>query len=124
MLAGTTPIVARECRVARRLARLFRIERCGVLARRPRDIVRRMIDRRAQLIDELVRLEACRRSLEPWTLPELDVAMGMLAREVNCTEQYCLERLAEIGDELRRRRGVGAGSGLRESTTGRFLGRG
>lgn len=83
-----------------------------------------MVDRRAQLIDELVRLEECRRSLEPWTLPELDVAMGTLAREVNSTEQYCLERLAEIGDELRRRRGIGSRTGLRDGMSGQLLGRG
>jgi len=123
MLDQATPLARKECRLARRLARLFRIERTGGLTRRPRDIARRIVDRRAQLIDELVRLEECRRSLEPWTLPELDVAMGILAREVRSTEQHCLERLAEIGDELRRRRGIGIRTGLRDGTSGQLLGR-
>jgi hypothetical protein len=124
MLGEATPLAMRECRVARRLARLFRIERSGGLARRPKDVVQRMVDRRARLIDELVRLEECRRSLEPRTLPELDVAMGTLAREVDSTQQHCLERLAEIGDELRRRRGIGIRTGLRDGTSGQLLGRG
>ena len=124
MPGEATPLVTEECRVARRLARLFRIERSGGLARRPRNVVQRMVDRRAELIDELVRLEECRRSLEPWRLPELDVAMNTLAREVDCTEQHCLERLAEIGDELRRRRGTGMRTGLRDGTFGQLLGRG
>jgi hypothetical protein len=124
MTADPSALTKRECYVARRLARLFRIERSGGLARRPRDVVRRMVDRRAQLIDELVRLEQCRRSLEPWTLPELDVAMGTLAREVDCTQQHCLDRLAEIGDELRRQRGVGTRTGLRDGTSGQLLGSG
>jgi hypothetical protein len=124
MTADASALTRRECRVARRLARLFRIERSGGFARRPRDVVRRMVDRRAQLIDELVRLEEYRRSLEPGTLPELDVAIGTLAREVDCTEQHCLERLAEIGDELRRRRGVGTRTGLRDGASGQLLGRG
>jgi hypothetical protein len=124
MLGEATPLARKEYRVACRLARLFRIERSGGLARRPRDIVRRMVDRRAQLIDELVRLEECRRWLEPWRSPELDVAMGALAREVDCTQQHCLERLAEIGDELRRRRGIGIRTGLRDGTSGQLLGSG
>jgi hypothetical protein len=124
MLGEATPLARKECRVARRLARLFRIERSGGLARRPREIARRMVDRRAQLIDELVRLEECRRSLGPSTLPELDIVMGALAREVDCTEQHFLERLAEIGDELRRRRGIGIRTGLRDGTSGQLLGRG
>jgi hypothetical protein len=123
MLGEATPLAIKECRVARRLARLFRIERTGGLARRPRDIARRIVNRRAELIDELVRLEECRRSLEPATLPELDDAMDSLAREVDSTEQHCLERLAEIGDELRRRRGIGIRTGLRDGTSGQLLGR-
>jgi hypothetical protein len=124
MLGEATPLATKECRVARRLARLFRIERSGSLARRPKDVVRRMVDRRAQLIDELVRLEECRRSLEFSTLPDLDVAMAILAREVDCTQQHCLERLAEIGEELRRRRGIGIRTGLRDGMSGQLLGRG
>ena len=81
-----------------------------------------MIDRRGRLIDELVRLEERRRSLEPWSTTELDLAMGSLAREVARTEQYCLERLAELGEELERRRGIGTATGLRDGADGRLLG--
>jgi hypothetical protein len=124
MLGEATPLTKKECRVVRRLARLFRIERSGGLARRPKDVVRHMIDRRAGLIDELLRLEECRRSLEPLPIPELDVAMRSLAREVNCMEQHCLERLATIGEELRRRRGAGTLTGLRDGASGQLLGHG
>ena len=124
MLGEATPLTTKECRVARRLARLFRIEHSGGLARRPKDVVRRMVDRRAHLIDELLRLEECRRSVEPARIPELDGAMRALAREVDCMEQHCLERLAAIGEELRRRRGIGTLSGLRDGGSGQLLGQG
>jgi hypothetical protein len=124
MLGEATPLTVKECRVARRLARLFRVEHSGALARRPKHVVRHMVDRRARLIDELLRLEECRRSLEPMPIPELDGAMRVLARAVNCMEQHCLERLAAIGEELRRRRGIGTLSGLRDSGSGQLLGQG
>jgi hypothetical protein len=124
MVDQGTALMRREYRIARRLARLFRIERSGRFARLPHDIVQRLMNRRGQLIDEMQRLEQKRRALEPWTPMELDLAMGALAKEVNRTERYCLDRLAELGVELQRRRGAGTPSGLRDGGDGRLLGHG
>lgn len=113
-----------EYRLARRLARLFRIERRGRLERWPGGVAARFVARRGELVDELMRLEQRRRSLTPWPLPELDLALAALAREVSSGEQWCHERLAELGAELDRRRGVGTSTGLRDSGAGELLGRG
>ncbi|HWD58906.1 MAG TPA: hypothetical protein VG308_11535 [Stellaceae bacterium] len=120
----TTRLMTREYRAARRLARLFRIERAGGLARRPPEIAKRLVARRGRLVDELARLEAQRRALAPWTIVELDLAMGALAREVDSAERWCLGRLAELGDELARRRGAGGTTGLRDGAAGQLLGHG
>ena len=124
MIDDGTALLKREYRAARRLARLFRIERSGRFERWPSDTVWRLMNRRRMLIDELLRLDAGRRSLEPWSSVELELAMGTLAREVDRTEQHCLERLAELGAELERRRGVGTATGLRDVVDGRLLGSG
>jgi hypothetical protein len=122
MLDDATALIRQERRAARRLARLFRIERTGRLARRSDEVSARIIERRGLLVAELARLEARRQSLAPWTTVELDVAMGGLAKEVERGEQRCLELLAELGVELARRRG--GVTGLRDGTEGRLLGRG
>jgi hypothetical protein len=117
-------LVTQEYRVASRLARLFRIERSGRFSGRSSETVRRLIERRGRLVDTLARLDATRRSLVPWKTAELDLAMGELKREVDSTEQCCLELLAELGEELRRRRGVVAATGLRDGACGQLLGHG
>lgn len=124
MVDPGTELMRRELLVARRLARLFRLERSGRLWRWPVDTARRLIDRRARLIDELARLEERRRSLTPRTVDDLDLTMGALAREVEQGEQRCLELLAELGARLSRLRGQGTATGLRDSAGGRLLGRG
>jgi len=124
MVDPGTELMRRELLVARRLARLFRLERSGRMRRWPADTVRQLIDRRAGLIDELARLEQRRRSLNPWTLDELDLMMGALAREVEQGEQRCLEFLAELGARLSGLRGQGTATGLRHGAGGRLLGRG
>lgn len=124
MIDDATVLLRREYRMARRLARLFRIERAGGFARRPGDVARRLIERRGRVIDDLVRLDARRLSLAPWTSTELDAAIGALAREVGRAEQRCREVLAELGAELRRRRGLGTATGLRDGAGGRLLGSG
>lgn len=117
-------LMRREIRAARRLVRLFRIERSGRLGRRPRPTVRQLIERRGALIDELVRLEAKRRSCAPWTLTELDLAMGALRLEMERTEQSCQALLARLGAELGRLRGAGGATGLRGDAGGQLLGSG
>lgn len=123
MIDEATVLLRREYRMARRLARLFRIERTGGLARRPGEVARRFIERRGRVVDDLVRLDARRLSLGPWTSTELDNAIGALAREVDRAEQRCRELLAELGAELERRRGLGTATGLRDGG-GRLLGNG
>ncbi|HEV2188388.1 MAG TPA: hypothetical protein VGR70_14360 [Stellaceae bacterium] len=117
-------LMRREILVARRLARLFRLESSGHLRSWPAETARRLIDRRGRLIDELTRLEERRRSLAPWVPNELELTMGVLTREVARGEQRCLEFLAEIGARLSQLRGEGAATGLRDGADGRLLGRG
>jgi hypothetical protein len=123
MIDQATALSRRERQVARRLARLFRAERLGRFEARPIELAKRLVDRRTGLIEELLLLEERRRSLEPWTPTELDLAMGVLAKEVECAEQHCLERLAELSAELRLRRGAPP-TGLRDRVNGRVLGQG
>lgn len=113
-----------ESRAVRRLARLFRWERTGRLARLPPAVTARLTERRGAVIDQVIRLETRRRSLAPWTTGELDRAMDALALEVERAERHNLARLAELGAELARRRGGGAATGLRDGAAGRVLGRG
>ncbi len=122
MIDDTTALITREYRVARRLARLFRLERSAGFARRSADVARRLLERRGAVIDELMRLDAKRLSLAPWATAELDIAMSALAREVDRAEQHCQELLAELGGELKRRRGLGTATGLRDGADGRLLG--
>ena len=122
MIDETTALIRQEYRTARRLARLFRIERSGGFARRPAELMRRWAERRGAVIDELMRLDAKRLSLAPWTTADLDIAMGALAREIDRAEQRCRELLAELGAELERRRGLGTATGLRDGADGRLLG--
>jgi hypothetical protein len=119
-----TDLMRQEVWAARRLVRLFRIERSGRLARRRTDIALRLIERRGQLIDELRRMEIRRRSVAPLIPAELGLTMAQLSREVASSEQSCLELVARLSAELRRLRGEGPASGLRDSTGGRLLGSG
>jgi hypothetical protein len=120
MADDRTTLMRREYRLAHRLLRLFRIERSGRVDRWPGSVGDQMRARRARLIDEMLSLEAVRRAMEPSAPAELAGAMSLLAREVGCAEQYCLQRLSEIGGELSRRRG--APTGLRDGG-GQVLGR-
>jgi hypothetical protein len=124
MIDEATALIRQEYWAARRLARLFRIERSGGLARRPAEIVRRMIERRGDLIGELASIDVKRLSLASEPTPELDLAMGSLAREVGRAEQRCREVIAELDAELQRRRGIGTATGLRDGADGRLLGSG
>jgi hypothetical protein len=117
-------LMRQEVQAARRLARLFRIERSGCLARRPGETGRQFLDRRGVLVDELARLEAKRQSIAPGTPTELDLAMDALRLEVDRAEQFCLALLARLGAELGRLRGEGRVTGLRDSASGQLLGRG
>jgi hypothetical protein len=120
MADDPTALMRREYRLAHRLCRLFRIERTGRLDRRLGPVADQLRARRSRVIDEMLRLEAARRAIEPGVPPDLAEAMSVLAREVGCAEEYCLQRLAEAGAELGRRRGLS--TGLRDGA-GQVLGR-
>jgi len=124
MIDDATALIRREYRVVCRLARLFRIERSGGLARRPAEIARCMLERRSDLIGELASIDLKRRSRASEPTPDLDLAMGSLAREVDRAEQRCRELIAALGGEIERRRGMGAATGLRDGADGRLLGSG
>jgi hypothetical protein len=117
-------MIRREARAARRLARLFRIERRGGFARWPAATVSRLVERRGALVDELLRLDTRRQSIARRTTADLRLAMGALAREVHRGEQHCQGQLAELGAELARRREPGATTGLRDGAGGQLLGSG
>jgi hypothetical protein len=124
MIDRDMELTRREIRIVRRLSRLFRIERSGRLGRRPLDTVRRLIDRRGLLIEELMRLDARRRASALGASGELDLAMAAFATEIEEGGRRCQEVLAELGAELSRLRGEGAATGLRDGVAGQLLGRG
>lgn len=115
-------LAMRECRAARRLSRLFRIERLGRFERHPIETVRQLIGRRAVLVDELAQLEAKRRALAAPLPAALDAALGELAREVDAARQSCLARAEQLAAELGQRRGEGRATGLRGGGAGQLLG--
>ena len=68
-----------EIRLVRRVARLFRGERAGLLRHRSASAALRLIDRRGRLIGELMELDLQRRSLAPTGASELDATMTSFA---------------------------------------------
>jgi hypothetical protein len=116
--------MTRQSLIARRLRRLFRLERAGAFARRPAEIVWRLIARRAQLMAELSGVERRRHEARVPPSPELHEAVGELAAEVALSRTYCETLAAGLGTELRARRGQTAPSGLRGAGGGRLLGSG
>ena len=115
-------LAVRECRAARRLTRLFRIERRGRFERHSVETVRQLIGRRAVLVDELAQLEANRHALGAPLPAELGAALGELAREVGAARQSCLARSEQLAAELAQRRGEGRATGLRGGSAGQLLG--
>jgi hypothetical protein len=113
-----------ESRAARRLGRLFRIERVGCFERRPIETVWRLIRRRARLVDELIRLDSERRSQAAPGSVELGVAIGELAGEVDRSQRRCVDRISALAGELRRQQAGGIATGLRDGADGRLLGHG
>jgi hypothetical protein len=124
MIDSAMALTRREIRIVQRLSRLFRAERSGRFGRWPVDAVRRLIERRDTLIEELLQLETKRRASASVTCQELDLAMVSFATEVERGDQRCREILAELGAELGRLRGEGTATGLRGGVAGHLLGRG
>jgi hypothetical protein len=119
MIEAVPDLEARERRLARRLSRLFRIERAGGFDRRSAATVRRLIDRRGALIDALIALERRRGSGRSVALHQ---AMAELSREVRQAREQAEARIADLRVELGLRRGAGPPTGLRSGTSGRLIG--
>ena len=119
-----TDLDARERRAVRHLARLFRIERGADGERRPAAATQRLLARRAALIDEVIALDAQRRSNGVPDSQALDAALHRLADELPPARDHALARLRQLEAELRSRRGDRASTGLRGSAGGQLLGRG
>jgi uncharacterized membrane protein YccC len=124
MAAPNPDPTARQSRLVRRLARLFRLERAGAFYRRSAETAWRLISRRGQLMAELTRLERHRREARVPPSPELDTAVRELAEEVALSRTYGETLAASVGAELRARRGAAMPSGLRDGGGGRLLGSG
>lgn len=124
MIAPPPDPDARECRLARRIARLFMAERAGRFDRLPLATAQRLIERRGALIAELIGTEARRRrgvSPDPSMLAQ---ALAELAREADRLRAPVEQRLARIEAELGMRRSGAPATGLRHAAGGRLLGKG
>ena len=124
MAAAPRDLDARQCHIARRLARLFRIERTGGFERRPMAVIRRVIERRGALIDELIACERRRPNALTGSSAALEQALTELAVEVQQARECIEMRLARLRTELGLRRGAGPPSGIRDRASGRLIGRG
>jgi hypothetical protein len=112
--------VDRQSRAARRLARLFRIERNGGFERWPAGINRQVIERRGQLVDALLTDLQAMPVRPP---PPLDRALAELSQEVRWALDPVRMRLQQIGKDLRLSRGEGLPTGIRNSPSGHSLGK-
>jgi hypothetical protein len=124
MADSETEIIRRESRAARRLGRLFRIERAGGFDRRSVATVRRLIERRGMLVSELLLIDGMRRALNPPRSAELDQVLAELAREVNGSLHRSQKQVERLHTDLRLRRGEGMPTGIRDGAGGLLLGRG
>jgi hypothetical protein len=115
-------MMRRENCAARRLSRLFRIERKGGCDRRPVAITKRLMERRGALIEALLMMVLERRAMGAQPSAELDHALAALAREVGCARDAAQARLEQIRKDLRLSRGEGLPTGIRGSSNGHTLG--
>jgi hypothetical protein len=122
MSETATDTILRETHVAGRLCRLFKIERGGGFGRLTIRTVQRLIERRSTLIEQLLLLDAGRRSLASPVSAELGNALRELAREVHRSLPSAENRLHRLDRDLRAQQGYGLTTGIRNSTTGRLLG--
>jgi hypothetical protein len=117
-------ILAQERRLARRVERLFRLERRGAMPRRSRDLAGRLAGRRGDLVTALMRADAARRALDLPVSPELRAALEALWRETGRARDSADTRLRQLAAELRLARGDGTASGVRHSVDSRLIGTG
>jgi hypothetical protein len=125
MIETDRTILAHESHLARRLGRLFRAERQGRFSDRPRGLAERLVRRRGELIEALVRTDAARRALDLPISPDLRQAAEALARETAQSIHAADGRLQQLREDLLRSRGDGIPTGIRGSAGGgRIIGRG
>jgi hypothetical protein len=122
MSADVPILVRRESRAARRLLRLLRIERAGILDRRPARLAARMIERRGILIGAVLNMDRERRLAAIRPPAELDRVMAELTGEIALGRDRAHTRLQQIGKDLRLSRGEGLPSGIRNGASGHSLG--
>jgi hypothetical protein len=118
-----TELIVRESRIARRLARLFKVERAGRLDRLRSAAIGRLIARRAELVENLLDLERLRCTSASPPSSELERALAELRQEVNQASAQMRARMEQISADLRARLGEGPPSGIRGSGNGRLLGK-
>lgn len=111
-----------QTRVARRLCRLFRIERAGRFETRPAAVVQRLIARRDTVIDALLAAETQRRRDGRPSSAATTAAFEELRLEVDQGQVPAAAKSRALQAELRKRNAGPAGSGLRNKARGRFLG--
>ncbi|MBV9826707.1 MAG: hypothetical protein JO001_13695 [Alphaproteobacteria bacterium] len=114
---------ASATKAARRLARLFRIERTGGFDRRPVEIAEQIIGRRGQVINALGAFYSGHRLAGRVGSAELDAALQELSIEVERSIMTAEDRHHSLGVELHFRRGETL-SGMRTDKSGRLLARG
>lgn len=124
MPASERDIVAHESLLARRVGRLFRVERAGRLAERAPDLAQRLLDRRHELIDALIRTDTARRNLKIPISPELQHAAEGLWREAGEMRRVADMRLDRLRADLLLARGDGIPTGIRGLSNSRVIGRG
>lgn len=118
-----TEPIERARHIARRLGRLFKIERVGALDRRGYEIGQRVIARRAALLGELIRLDTRqRRSASPRSAA-LEQTLAELAQEVDVSLRVAQSRVQRLRNDLRLRLGEGRATGIRDNSNGRLLGK-
>jgi hypothetical protein len=124
MVASPLDLAAQECRLARRVARLFKAERAGRFDRRPFATAQLLIERRGGLIAELIGIAAQRPRGASLVPPILAQALAELAHEADRLRGPIEQRLASIEAELGMRRSGTPATGLRRDAGGRLLGKG
>jgi hypothetical protein len=123
MADGDRNIVAHESHLARRLGRLFRAEREGRLSGRRSGLAERLVRRRGELIEALLRTDAARRALHLPISLDLQRATEALGHETAQSLHTADARLQQLRDDLLMSRGDGIPTGIRGSG-GRIIGRG
>lgn len=123
-MTADRPDIVAEYRLARRLSRLFRVERAGRFERHAAVAARRLIERRGRLIEALIATEQRRREAALPPPRALHEALLALADEARRSGAAAADRLTRVQRELRLRRAGAPGSGMRGAPAGRLLGRG